>query len=90
MQLIRNTGPGIGATAAVRDGDWKLVYYYETGDKELFNIVEDIGEKVNLATRHPQVVKRLAGELGRYLRAVDAQRPSFKAGGNPCPWPDEL
>lgn len=88
--LWGNTGPGIGATAAIRDGDWKLVYYYETGDKELFNIVEDIGEKENLATRHPQVVKRLAGELGRYLRAVDAQRPSFKAGGNPCPWPDEL
>lgn len=88
--LWGNTGPGIGATAAIRDGDWKLVYYYETGDKELFNIVEDIGEKVNLATRHPQVVKRLSRELGRYLRSVDAQRPSFKADGNPCPWPDEL
>ena len=28
-------------------------------------------------------------ELGNYLRKVDAQRPTFKATGQPCPWPDE-
>lgn len=31
--LWGNTGPGIGATSVVRNGDWKLVYYYETGKK---------------------------------------------------------
>lgn len=88
--LWGNTGPGIGATATIRDGDWKLVYYYETGEKELFNIKEDIGEKQNRTAEQPRLVRKLSGELGCYLRAVDAQRPAFRKNGRPCPWPDEV
>lgn len=88
--LWGNTGPGIGVTCSVRDGDWKLVYYYDSGEKELFNIREDIGEKRNLASDHPGLVKRLSKELGKYLRKVGGQRPSFKITGKPCPWPDEV
>ena len=84
-----NEGPGINLNCAIRKGDWKLVYYYETGEKELFNISDDIGEKHNLASRHPGKVKRLSSELGEYLRSVGADRPSFKSSGIPCPWPDE-
>ena len=75
---------------AIRKDDWKLVYYYETGKKELFNIPEDIGEKNDVAAQHPDIVRRLSKELGEYLRKVDAQRPTFKNSGEPCPWPDEL
>lgn len=82
-------GPGINFAAAVRDGDWKLVYYYKTGKKELFNIREDIGEQNDCAASEPGLVKRLSKDLGRYLRETDAQRPVFKATGKPAPWPDE-
>lgn len=85
-----NEGPGIGPTCAVREGDWKLVYYYQTGEKELFNIPDDIGERQDLSGRHPGVVKRLSKELGAYLRKVGGQRPSFKATNKPVPWPDEI
>lgn len=88
--LWGNTGPGISATSVVRNGDWKLVYYYETGKKELFNIRADIGEKDDCASRNPKLVHKLSGELGKYLRSVNAQRPSFKKTGKPCPWPDEV
>ncbi|WP_418501867.1 sulfatase [Culturomica massiliensis] len=88
--LWGNTGPGIGATSVVRNGDWKLVYYYETGKKELFNIRADIGEKDDCVSRNPKLVHKLSGELGKYLRSVNAQRPSFKKTGKPCPWPDEV
>lgn len=88
--LWGNTGPGIGATSVVRNGDWKLVYYYETGKKELFNIRADIGEKDDCASRNPKLVHKLSGELGKYLRSVNAQRPSFKKTRKPCPWPDEV
>lgn len=87
--LWGNDGPGIGPTAAVRQDDWKLIYYYADGKKELFNIKNDIGEKNNLASSHPEIVKRLSAELGTYLRWVDAQRPRFKATGLAAPWPDE-
>lgn len=88
--LWGNDGPGIGATCAVRDGDWKLIYYYADGKKELFNIKNDIGEKHDLAAEHPDRVKKLSEDLGAYLRRVDAQRPTFKATGQPAPWPDEI
>jgi Arylsulfatase A and related enzymes len=84
------SGPGIGPTCTVRKGDWKLIYYYETGKKELFNIPQDIGETRNLADDYPQLVKKLSKDLGRYLRRVGGQRPSFKNTGKPCPWPDEV
>lgn len=84
-----NEGPGIGPTCSVRKGDWKLIYYYETAKKELFNITHDIGEKIELSAQHPDIVKRLSKDLGAYLRKVDGQRPSFKATGKACLWPDE-
>lgn len=82
-------GPGIGPTCTVRDGRWKLIYWYETGRKELYDIPSDIGERHDLAADEPETVRRLSKKLGRYLRRVGAQRPSFKATGRPCPWPDE-
>ena len=85
-----NDGPGINFNCAIRKGDWKLVYYYGTGKKELFNIKQDIGESTNLAQQHPDVVKRLSKDLGKRLRKMDGQRPSFNATGLPCPWPDEV
>lgn len=85
-----NDGPGIGPTCAVRNGVWKLVYYYQTGKKELFNISDDIGEHHDVASLNPSIIKRLSKELGGYLRKVDGQRPSFKATGKPVPWPDEI
>src|SRR5690554_1148616 len=88
--LWGNSGPGIGPTCTIRSGDWKLIYYYETGEKELFNITNDIGESVNHVNKEPKLVKRLSKELGEFLRSVDAQRPSFKATGKECPWPDEI
>lgn len=85
-----NDGPGIGTTSTIRKGDWKLVYYYETGKKELFNITNDIGEKEDLASQHPDLVKVLSADLGSYLREVKALRPTFKKTGKVCPWPDEI
>lgn len=85
-----NDGPGINLNCAIRKDEWKLVYYYETGKKELFKIPEDISEKNDVADAHPEIVKSLSKQLGNYLRDTGGQRPSFKATGKPCPWPDEI
>lgn len=83
-------GPGIGATCSIRKDDWKLIYYYATGCKELFNIREDIGEKQDLSAKEPKLVKKLSKELGQHLREVGGQRPVFRETGVPVPWPDEV
>lgn len=81
---------GYGQTCAIRQGDWKLIYYYNTGWKGLYNLNNDIREDHNVAAEHPAMVRRLSKALGKYLRSVDAQRPTFRADGKPCPWPDEI
>ena len=83
-------GPGIGATSAIRRGDWKLIYYHDPAAKpryELFNLADDIGETHNLADAKPRVRDRLAKELGDYLRRFDAQMPTLKSTGATVPFP---
>lgn len=80
---------GYGQTCAIRRGDYKLVYYYLTGKKELYNLSTDLSETHNIAAAEPQLVATLSRLLGETLRSMDAQRPSRKADGKPCPWPDE-
>src|SRR5205823_922128 len=42
---------------AIRDGDWKLIEWYEDGALELYDIPQDIGEKNNLGAQHPDKAK---------------------------------
>lgn len=84
------TGPGIGAFSAIRQGDWKLIYYHLDSRFELFNIKEDIGEKVNQIDNEVEVRNELAKTLGEYLRTVDAQMPTLKKTGQTVPWPDTV
>lgn len=84
------SGPGIGATCAIRSGDWKLVYYFDSGKRELFNIANDISEKQDLAAKEPCITKQLAEKLSNYLRSVDAQRPILRKTQQLAPWPDEV
>jgi len=83
------TGPGIGATSTVRNGDWKLIYYYRDQHFELFNLKDDIGELNNLAEAQSEKVKELAMDLGNYLNKVEAQRPSLKGTGEFVLFPNE-
>lgn len=84
------SGDGIGPHSAIRQGDWKLIYYYDTKRTMLFNLREDIFEKIDhgdnprQAKRREQMARRLTNELKR----VDAQVPRFRATGEWCRWPD--
>jgi arylsulfatase A-like enzyme len=57
-------------TAAVRDGDWKLIVTKETGKAELFNLARDPNETTDLAADEPQRVAALR-ELLQQLAARD-------------------
>ena len=79
---------GIGPSCSIRQGDYKLIYWYEDGRKELYNLRTDIGESTNLADSMPRLTEQLSRQLSEHLRSVDAQRPSFISSGALCPWPD--
>ena len=83
-----NEGPGISLNCAIRLGEWKLIYNYKTEEKELYHVEQDISEEHNLAAAYPKKVRELSQRLGKELRRMNAQRPTRKSDGKPCPWPD--
>lgn len=79
---------GYGAYSAILEGDYHLIYSWETGQHRLYNIREDIGEQNDLADKMPAKVRRLSKKLSDYLRDREAQRPSYSGSGKPIPYPD--
>ena len=79
-------GPGIEPGSAVRDGDWKLVWFYRDARAELYDLAHDLGETQDLAAARPEVTARLRALLRAHLQAKNAQVPS-RADGTPCALP---
>jgi len=61
---------------AVREGDWKLIEFYEDGRLELFHLVNDPGEQRNLVRAESGRAKKLHALLADWRRTVDAAMPS--------------
>ena len=60
--------PSYGVQQSIRVGDWKAVRQNMSQgnlDIELYNLAQDVGEKVNLAKQEPQIVARLAKLMER-------------------------
>jgi arylsulfatase A-like enzyme len=60
---------------AVRQGDWKLIEFYEDSRLELYNLREDPGEKRNLARREARRAARLHGLLRDWRKRSRAAMP---------------
>ncbi len=60
---------------AIREGDWKLIEFYEDGHLELYNLRQDIGEKVNVAPQFPERAEALRTKLAAWRESVDAEMP---------------
>jgi arylsulfatase A len=69
--------PG-GATpySAIRDGDWRLLEFFEDGRLELYNLAADPLESKNLAAEKPEEAARLHGKLKTWREKVGAQLPT--------------
>lgn len=63
--------------SAVRDGDWKLIEWFEEGrELELFNLKTDLGEQTNLAKTNPAKVAELQKKLNDWRTTVEARLPA--------------
>jgi arylsulfatase A len=71
------------SAGAVRVGDFKLMEFHDDGHFELYNLVKDLGETDNLASRMPQKVAELRQMLDQWRKEVGAELPSPKAGKSP-------
>ncbi len=61
--------------SSVRDGDYKLIEFFEDGRLELYNLRDDISERVNLAEREPTKAAELHGLLCAWRASVEAKIP---------------
>jgi len=52
-----------GFTQAVRMGDWKAVQFVKQQRFELYNLKTDLGEKQNVADKHPDLVEKIEAYL---------------------------
>jgi arylsulfatase A-like enzyme len=68
-------GVSASPSSAVRDGDWKLLHFYETDSVELYNLREDLGEVHDLSRVHPEKTVKLRRLLDSWRGSVAAQPP---------------
>jgi len=68
------TTPG----SAVRQGDWKLIEYFEDGKIELYNLKDDMSEENDLAGAMPDKAKELHRVLIKWRENIGAPIPTEK------------
>ncbi len=61
--------------SAVREGDWKLVHFFEDDHVELYNLKNDLSEKTDLAPTQAKKAAALRAKLDAWRTAVGAQLP---------------
>ena len=64
---------------AIRQGNYKLIEFYDNGRRELFNLADDSSEARNLVESEPEVAARLASELAAWRGRVGAEMPTPNA-----------
>ncbi len=67
--------PRMTPGSAIRDGDWKLIHYYEDDRSQLFHLHDDPGETTDLATSQPDQTRLLRGQLDQWRESVGANAP---------------
>ncbi|AMV35907.1 sulfatase [Planctomyces sp. SH-PL62] len=61
---------------AIRDGDWKLLEFFETGKVELYNLRDDPGETRDLAAADPDRAGAMHARLVDWRKHVKAPMPT--------------
>lgn len=71
---IFRTRPG----SVIISKNWKLHHYFEDDSLELYNLDNDISEKINLTDLHPQKTKELYNKLEAWRLKTNAPVPTEK------------
>nr|WKN37523.1 sulfatase [Tunicatimonas sp. TK19036] len=62
-------------SSIIREGDWKLIHYWEDGHRELYNLATDPKEAANVIEQEPEIAARLGQQLEQFLQETQANTP---------------
>jgi arylsulfatase A len=68
--------PMSGPCSAIRQRDWKLIEFHETGRTELFRLPDDTSEQHDLAATNAAVATALTDKLHAWRKNVNVQMPT--------------
>lgn len=72
------TGWELFGNRAIRQGDWKLLWMcvpFGTSQWQLYNLKDDPGETIDLASKHPEIRKQLEKHWGEYVKTNNVILP---------------
>jgi arylsulfatase A-like enzyme len=69
---------------AIREGDLKLIEYFEDGRLELYNLAEDVGEQNDLSAAMPGRARQLRQRLREWRDLVGARMPRRNPNHDPA------
>lgn len=71
-------------SSVIRKGPWKLIETFDPEGVELYNLVEDLSETLNLASEKPPLVAELRHELNAWRQSVGAEMMRPNPDYNPA------
>lgn len=74
---------GDSPQSAIREGDFKLVYFHESKTRNLYDLAHDPAEVENLAPSRPELADRLQSLLLDRLKEAHAAMPQPNASFDP-------
>ncbi len=66
----------LGPASAIIAGDFKLIRFYESGERRLFDLSKDLGERRDLTPTMPKKAAALDARLSAYLASVGGKLPT--------------
>ena len=80
LESYRGSGKDFRATpfSTIRSGDWKLIYFYESKNCELYNLSADMKEQKDLSAECPKKKEELLKKLNEWLAETNAPQPEKK------------
>jgi uncharacterized sulfatase len=77
---------GTKPCSAIREGNYKLIYFYEDGRIELYDLEKDVEETNDLTSKLPEQASKLKAQLFRHLKNAGARfpavNPDYKSENN--------
>lgn len=68
---------------AIRQGDYKLIEFFEDGRTELYNLRDDLSEQHDLASQQPEKARALHHQLASWRASIGAPMPRPRTPSDP-------